>query len=203
MPNSSAVTAKMKSVWLSGRMRFTVPSPGPCPASRPARSSRWRCRPGTCRPMRGRGSGRCAPRRAAAACRRRRCPARRAPPRPSTQNQCSPDMKKSPPQTMRDQHGLADIGLQHQRNDRRRAAAGSRGCCRARRVRRPPSENGQAARTTKAGFRNSEGWRRCPQISSAARPSPRRRRTASPASAPCDDIDEQRGAPDMARARRS
>ncbi len=31
MPNSSAVTAKMKSVWLSGRMRFTVPSPGPLP----------------------------------------------------------------------------------------------------------------------------------------------------------------------------
>ena len=25
-------------------------------------------------------------------------------------------------------------------------------------VRRPPSENAQAAMTTKAGFRNSEGW---------------------------------------------
>ena len=35
MPNSSAVTAKMKSVWLSGRMRFTVPSPGPLPSQPP------------------------------------------------------------------------------------------------------------------------------------------------------------------------
>ncbi len=35
MPNSSAATAKMKSAWLSGRMRFTVPSPGPCPSQPP------------------------------------------------------------------------------------------------------------------------------------------------------------------------
>ena len=34
MPNSSAPTAKTKSVWLSGRMRLTVPSPGP--AAEPA-----------------------------------------------------------------------------------------------------------------------------------------------------------------------
>ncbi len=31
MPNSSAATANTKSAWLSGRMRFTVPSPGPRP----------------------------------------------------------------------------------------------------------------------------------------------------------------------------
>ena len=31
MPNSSAATAKTKSVWLSGRMRLTVPSPGTAP----------------------------------------------------------------------------------------------------------------------------------------------------------------------------
>ena len=35
-PNSSPVTAKMKSVWASGRMRFTVPSPGPLPSQPPA-----------------------------------------------------------------------------------------------------------------------------------------------------------------------
>ena len=29
IPNSSAATAKTKSVWLSGKMRLTVPSPGP------------------------------------------------------------------------------------------------------------------------------------------------------------------------------
>ena len=29
MPNSSPATAKTKSVWLSGMMRLTVPSPGP------------------------------------------------------------------------------------------------------------------------------------------------------------------------------
>ncbi len=34
-PNSSAATAKMKSVWLSGMMRFTVPSPGPLPNQPP------------------------------------------------------------------------------------------------------------------------------------------------------------------------
>ena len=37
MPNSSAVTAKMKSVWASGRMRLTVPSPGPRPSQPPLR----------------------------------------------------------------------------------------------------------------------------------------------------------------------
>ena len=35
MPNSSAATAKTKSAWLSGRMRFTVPSPGPRPNQPP------------------------------------------------------------------------------------------------------------------------------------------------------------------------
>ena len=35
MPNSSAVTAKMKSVWESGRLCLTVPSPGPRPSQPP------------------------------------------------------------------------------------------------------------------------------------------------------------------------
>ena len=35
MPNSSAATAKTKSVWLSGRMRLMVPSPGPRPNQPP------------------------------------------------------------------------------------------------------------------------------------------------------------------------
>ena len=35
-PNSSPITAKMKSVCESGRMRFTVPSPGPLPNQQPA-----------------------------------------------------------------------------------------------------------------------------------------------------------------------
>ena len=35
MPNSSAATANTKSAWLSGRMRFTVPSPGPRPNQPP------------------------------------------------------------------------------------------------------------------------------------------------------------------------
>ena len=35
-PNSSAATANTKSVWLSGRSRFTVPSPGPGRTSRRA-----------------------------------------------------------------------------------------------------------------------------------------------------------------------
>ena len=37
MPNSSAATANTKSAWLSGRMRFTVPSPGPRPNQPPRR----------------------------------------------------------------------------------------------------------------------------------------------------------------------
>ena len=35
MPNSSAATANTKSAWLSGRMRLTVPSPGPRPNQPP------------------------------------------------------------------------------------------------------------------------------------------------------------------------
>ena len=35
MPNSSAATAKTKSAWLSGRMRLTLPSPGPSPNQPP------------------------------------------------------------------------------------------------------------------------------------------------------------------------
>ena len=34
-PNSSPSTANTKSVWLSGRMRLKVPSPGPCPHQPP------------------------------------------------------------------------------------------------------------------------------------------------------------------------
>ena len=34
-PNSTPVTAKMKSVWASGSTRFTVPSPGPLPSQPP------------------------------------------------------------------------------------------------------------------------------------------------------------------------
>ena len=35
MPNSSAATANTKSVWLSGRLRFAIPSPGPSPNQPP------------------------------------------------------------------------------------------------------------------------------------------------------------------------
>ena len=35
-PNSSPMTAKMKSVWESGRMRLMTPSPGPLPNQDPA-----------------------------------------------------------------------------------------------------------------------------------------------------------------------
>src|SRR2546423_13513754 len=35
MPNSSAATANTKSVWLSGRLRFAIPSPGPRPNQPP------------------------------------------------------------------------------------------------------------------------------------------------------------------------
>ncbi len=37
MPNSSAVTANTKSVWLSGSERLTMPSPGPAPNHPPRR----------------------------------------------------------------------------------------------------------------------------------------------------------------------
>ena len=35
MPNSSAATANTKSVWLSGRLRLAMPSPGPSPYQPP------------------------------------------------------------------------------------------------------------------------------------------------------------------------
>ncbi|MNT65448.1 hypothetical protein D3C72_2034320 [compost metagenome] len=35
MPNSSAATENTKSVWLSGMMRLTMPSPGPRPNQSP------------------------------------------------------------------------------------------------------------------------------------------------------------------------
>ena len=57
----------------------------------------------------------------------------------------------------RDQHGLAEIGLQHQRHDRQGQQHQSQDIARHVR-RRAPSEKAQAARTTKAGFTNSDGW---------------------------------------------
>ena len=56
----------------------------------------------------------------------------------------------------RDEHGLAEIRLQNQRDDGCRQE--QEGQQRARHVlRRAPSENAQAASTTKAGFTNSDG----------------------------------------------
>ena len=39
MPNSSAATANTKSVWLSGRLRLAIPSPGPSPNQPPLKKA--------------------------------------------------------------------------------------------------------------------------------------------------------------------
>ena len=75
---------------------------------------------------------------------------------PATQSQCSPAMKNSDRPDERDQHGLAEVGLQHQRRDREREQQERDGVAgKARRC--APSAKAQAASTTKAGFTNSDG----------------------------------------------
>ena len=101
MPNSSAVTAKMKSVCASGRMRLTVPSPGPRPNQPPLAKlssavSTWKrvagglvqealdALPHVRQQLVGGADA-------------ERGRSRRG---PTTQNECRPATKKSPPQTM-------------------------------------------------------------------------------------------------------
>ena len=98
-----------------------------------------------------RGTCRCARARAAGTCRRTTAPVTPMPPMPATQSQCRPAMKNSAAPDERDQHGLAEIGLQHQRHDGGRQQQQGEGVPGTSR-RRAPSENAQAARMTKAGL---------------------------------------------------
>ena len=92
----------------------------------------------------------------------------------------------------RDQHGLADVGLQDRAGRWSRRSSARPRMLPARPCAAPPSENSQAARMTKAGLTNSEGWmpmpasmiqRRAPLTSApeeqrGARRAPWRRRRA-------------------------
>jgi len=98
-PNSSLVTAKMKSVWASGRMRLTVLLPVPCRTSRRTGSNRAPCPPETYRPCRH--SARIDEFEDAGAHMRHEFIGKQrgshtAPPRPATHSQCSPAMKTAP-----------------------------------------------------------------------------------------------------------
>ena len=114
MPNSSAPTAKTKSVWLSGRMRLTVPSPGPFAEPAAAREAFQR-------EIDVEGVARAAVHEALDALRDVRHgeigadeadageagePADPDEPHPRHEEQRAPDQ--------RDQHGLAEVGLHHQ-----------------------------------------------------------------------------------------
>ena len=156
MPNSSAATANTKSAWLSGRMRFTVPSPGPRPNQPPRRNefnrgvdlervARRRIEEAldAARDVRNRGIGDDQPERRDAA-----KPRHPHHPHPGHEEQRAPHQ--------RDQHGLAEVGLQHQRRDgpisnaSAMVLAGTSGL-------RADSANSHAIRMTNAGLRNSDG----------------------------------------------
>ena len=74
-------------------------------------------------------------------------------------------MKKSPHHTTVIQHGLAEIRLQDQRDDRSAGRSMSARKAPGMSRRRAPSAKAQAASTTKAGFTNSEGCRPMPGVS--------------------------------------
>ena len=118
------------------------------------------------------------------------------PPRPATQNQCSPAMKNSSAPDQRDQHGLAEIGLQNQRHDRRRQQQQRQQLPGTSR-RRAPSEIAQAARMTKAGlqeFRRLDAENPAPRALDLMAEEQRREDQRHRG-----EIDEQRRAPHMAR----
>ncbi len=78
------------------------------------------------------------------------------PPSPITQNQCRPATKNSPHQTMLirmvwPKSGCITSGVIVSGSNRKAISVPGRS------GRRVPSANAQAARTTKAGFRNSDG----------------------------------------------
>ena len=158
MPNSSAATANTKSAWLSGRMRLTVPSPGPRPNQPPRMKdsialSTWKVSPeagSMKRLMRARdvrdeevGAGK--PDRGRAA-------------EPATQIIRMPAMKNSAPQTSAISMVWPKSGCSTSTAIDRRAAARARTCSPACRACAPIRANSQAIRITKAGLRNSDGW---------------------------------------------
>ena len=159
MPNSSPATAKMKSAWASGMMRLTVPSPGPTPNQPPRMSESQRH-------VDLEGVARCRSREAVdaagdvreASCRRRRRRRRRAPPSADDPQPRHAGHEEQHAPGDDDQHGLAEIGLgDEQRDDDGRAGSGRRGC-RECRCARDSRRTARRQTTTKAGFRNSDGW---------------------------------------------
>ena len=165
MPNSSPVTAKMKSVWLSGRMRFTVPSPGPLPE--PAaltRSSRWRVSTWKVSPDRV-GSMKLSMRardvRQQRVGREQRRARRRRRARPPRTGAARPG-RTSAAQTrvismVWPMSGCRMSGTMVSEQQQR-----SRGCCRARRCAARPRENAQAARIDEGRLDELRGWMAMP-----------------------------------------
>ena len=158
MPNSSAATAKTKSVWLSGRMRLTVPSPGP----RPNQPPRWKVSSARSMlkvsPEPGSHEALDALRHVRhGEIRRRPGPTPAAPARPSTQTSRMPARKNSAPQTSATSMVWPKSGCSTSTVTTTSSSAsamvlaGISG-------RRADSPNSQAIRITKAGLRNSEGW---------------------------------------------
>ena len=114
MPNSSAATANTKSVWLSGRMRLMVPSPGPRP-NQPPRMKRF----GGDVDVEGVAGGRIeealdAPRhvRHGVVGAGQADGGRAGEPDHPDEPHAGHEEQRAPHQ--RDQHGLAEVGLQHQ-----------------------------------------------------------------------------------------
>src|SRR5262249_45095306 len=156
MPNPSAATANTKSVWLSGRMRLTVPSPGPRP-NQPPRwndSSAW----SMLKVSPEDGSRNRSMRRAtwgmsmyAVA-----SPVAAAPPSPTTQTRRMPARKNSALHTSATSMVCPKSGCNTspatatESSASAKVFAGISG-------RRADSPNSQAMRMTNAGLRNSEG----------------------------------------------
>ncbi len=203
MPNSSAATAKTKSAWLSGRMRLTVPSPGPRP-NQPPRTNDSSARVDL-EGVAGRRIEEAVDARAHVRHRdnrRRRARPPPTPPSPTTQINRMPAMKNSAPQTSAISMVWPKSGCSTSSATTDRPAApsamvlaGMSGLLRrfARTARRPGS--------TKAGLRNSDGWMLTP---SEHDPAPRALDLGAEEQRrdhhrDADDEHDQRDAPDLAR----
>ena len=118
MPNSSAATAKTKSVWLSGRMRLTVPSPGP--AAEPAAAQEGFERLVDLEGVAGRRIEEAldAPRHVRDGEIGDGEPDRRGAAEAEHPDQPHAGQEEQRAPDQRDQHGLAEIGLQHERRRR-------------------------------------------------------------------------------------
>ena len=168
-PNSSAATAKTKSVWPSGRMRLIVPSPGPRPNQPPRMNDSVAMSILNVSPDAGSRKRlmRCGDVRNGEERRHQADAGRAGEPDHPDQTHARHVEQRAPDQ--RDQHGLAEIRLQHQKRHDDDQQSAARSYWPAFPAASPISPNSQAIRITKAGLRNSDGCMLTPRMTSQRR----------------------------------